>query len=141
MLIFSSQLALRDKIDTNKIHVCFFENALFCWVEFNFTYPVNKNGVFSSCALDSFGKIRLIQVSSIATCVNKELLQLDQIDLIQKKKILADRSFSNRIRLYNLLGTFRVRDWVIGFLQNRYRCRKTSWKVSYFGILNDFRAE
>ncbi len=66
MLIFSSQLTLWDNIGTNEIYVRCIESIWFCPIEFNSPYPANKNGIFSSRALNTFGVIRLIQVSSIA---------------------------------------------------------------------------
>ncbi len=84
LLTFSSQLAMRDNIGTNKIHVHWIESVWFCPVEFNSTYTSNKNGVFSSHALDTFGKFRLIQVSSIANCENKRLLLSDRVVLVPK---------------------------------------------------------
>ena len=94
-------------------------------------------------ALDTFGKFRLIQVSSIATYENKRLQRSDRMVLILKSTIFVDRSSPNRIRSYILLGSWRVGDGVIRFLRNRYRYRygKTSCTVLYFGILNDFTAE
>ena len=93
LLTFSSQLALRDNIGTTKIHVHCIESVWFCPVEFNSAYLANKNGVFSSRLLDTFGKFRLIPVSSIANCGNKRLLR------------------SDRVVLVNLLGACRVGDW------------------------------
>ena len=81
---FSFQLTLRDNIGTNEIHIRCIENMWFCPVEFNSTYLSNKNGVFSSRALDTFGKIWLIQVSSIATYGNKRLPRSDQVVLVLK---------------------------------------------------------
>ena len=73
VLTFSSQLILKDNIGTNEIHVRCIASIRFCPVEFNFTYPANNNGVSSYCALDTFGKLWLIQVSSIATYGNKRI--------------------------------------------------------------------
>ncbi len=99
VLTFSFQLTLKDNIGTNEIHVRCIKSIWFCPVEFNPTYPANKNRVFSSCELDTFGKIWLIQVSSIATYGNKSLSRSDRVALVMKSRILADRSSSNRIRL------------------------------------------
>ncbi len=85
MLTFSSQLTLRDNIGTNEIHVRYIESIWFCPVEFNSTYPAKKNGVFSSNALDTFGKIRLIQASSIAIYGNNRLSRSDRIVLVLNK--------------------------------------------------------
>ena len=84
VLTFSSQLILRDNIGKNEIHVSSIESIWFCLVEFNSTYAANKNGVFSSCALDTFGKIRLIQVSSIVTYMNKRPPRSDPVVLVLK---------------------------------------------------------
>ena len=84
MLAFSSQLTLRDNIGTNEIHVRCIKSIRFCPVEFNSTYPANKKGIFSSRALDTFGWIRLIQVSSIATYRNKRLPRSDRVVLVLK---------------------------------------------------------
>ncbi len=82
VLTFSSQLILRDNIGTNEIHVRCIESIWFCPVGYNSTYPANKNGVFSSRSLDTFGKIQLIQVSSIATYEKKRLPRSDQVVLV-----------------------------------------------------------
>ncbi len=84
MLAFSFQLTLRDNIGTDEIHVHYIESIWFCPVEFNSTYPANKKGIFSSRALDTFGSIWLIQVSSIATYGNKRLPQSDRVVLVLK---------------------------------------------------------
>ncbi len=84
MLTFSSQLTLKDKIGTNEIHVQYIKSIWLCPVEFNSTYPAIKNGVFSSCALNTFGKIWLIQVSSIATYGNKRLPRSHRVVLVLK---------------------------------------------------------
>ncbi len=77
-------VTLRDNIGTNEIHVRCIQTIWFCPVEFNSTYLTNKNGVFPSPALDTFGKIRLIQVSSIVTYGNKRLSWSDQIVWVPK---------------------------------------------------------
>ena len=84
VLTFSSQLTLRDKIGTNQIHVRCIQSIWFCPVEFNSTYFAIMNGVFSLRALDTFGKIRLLQASSIATYENKRLSRSDRVVLILK---------------------------------------------------------
>ncbi len=84
VLTFSSELTLMGNIGTNKIHVWCIKSIWFSPVEFNPTYPTNKNGVFSSYALDTFGKIWLIQVSLIATYGNKRLPQSDRKVLVLK---------------------------------------------------------
>ncbi len=84
MLTVSSQLTLRDNIGTNEIHVRCTKSIWFCLVEFNSTYSANKNGIFSSRALDTFGTIRLIQVSSITTYKNTSLPRSDQVVLVLK---------------------------------------------------------
>ncbi len=84
ILTFSSQLTLRDNIGTNEIQVRCIESIWFRPVEFNYPYPANKNGMFSSRALDTFGTIWLIQVSSIATYGNKRLLRSDRVVLVLK---------------------------------------------------------
>ena len=111
MLTFSSQLTLMDNIGTNDIHVRWIKSIWFCPAEYNSTYPTNKNGVFSSHAFDTFGKIWLIQASSIASYRDKRLPWSDRIVWVSKYRILADWSSSNRIRLYNLLGASSVGDW------------------------------
>ncbi len=84
MLTFSSQLTLRDNIGINEIHVRCIKNIWFCPVEFNSTYPATKNRIFSSRALDTFGTIQLIQVSSIATYKNKRLPRSDRVVIVLK---------------------------------------------------------
>ncbi len=84
VLKFSSQITLRDNIGINDKPVRFFESVWFCEVEFNSIYPANKNGVFSSQAIDIFGKIWLIQVSSIANYGNKRFSRSDRVVLILK---------------------------------------------------------
>ncbi len=75
---------LRDNIGTNEIHVRCIESIWFRTVEFNPPYPENKNGIFSSRSLDTFGRIWLIQVSSIATYRNRRLPRSDRIVLVLK---------------------------------------------------------
>ncbi len=84
ILTFSSQFTLRDNIGTNEIHVRCIKSIWFRPVEFNSPYPANMNAIFSSRALDIFGTIRLIQVSSIATYGNKRLPRSDRVVLVLK---------------------------------------------------------
>ena len=84
VLTFSSQLILKDNIGTNEIHICYIKSIWSCPVEFNSTHPANKNGEFSTRALYKFGKIRLIQLSSIATYGNKSLPRSDRVVSILK---------------------------------------------------------
>ncbi len=84
VLTFSSQLAIKDNKGTNERYVRCIDTVRFCPVKFNATYPANKNEVFSSWALDTFWKIWLIQVLSIATYGNKRLPWSDQLVLILK---------------------------------------------------------
>ena len=84
MLSFSSQLTQKNNINTNEIHIRCIKSIWFCPVKFNCTYLTNKNGIFSSHALDTFGKIWLIQVSSVATYRNKRHSRSDQVVLVLK---------------------------------------------------------
>ena len=84
VLKFSSQLTLGDNIGTNEIHVLSIKNIWFCLVEFNSTYRANKNEIFSLYALDKFGIIRLIKVSSITTYGNERLQRSYQVVLVLK---------------------------------------------------------
>ncbi len=84
VLTFSSQLTLRDNFGTNEVHVRCIESIWFHPVEFNSPYPANKNEIFSSRALNTFGTIWLIEVSSIATYGNKRLLRSDRVVLVLK---------------------------------------------------------